>query len=256
MPGKGRLKLTITQCAEERIAYFYLTNFLNMRKVFIFCLFLSAFQFSMAQVQSGKASFYADKFEGRPTASGEKYKHSKLTAAHRTLPFGTIVKVTNTANNQVVEVTINDRGPYVDGRIIDLSKSAAEKLGFINQGITDVQVEILDAGQGKTSDPARTFDHAVVEEKEFYEFEIERLKPKGFGVQIGTYQELTNMMRLADNLKSSYKKNVTVQVKTINNTKYYSLILGQFSTRQKATTFISGVKKRFPDAFIVEFSKL
>jgi rare lipoprotein A len=227
-----------------------------MKKVFIFCLGLMAFQFSVAQVQTGKASFYADKFEGRPTASGEKYKHSKLTGAHRTLPFGTIVKVTNTANNQTIEVVINDRGPYVDGRIIDLSKSAAEKLGFINQGIADVQVEVLDAGHGKTSDPARTFDHALVEEKEFYDFEIERLNPTGFGVQIGTYQELTNMMRLADNLKGSYQKQVSVQVKTINNVKYYSLILGQFSTRHKAEAFISGVKKRFPDAFIVEFAKL
>lgn len=215
-----------------------------------------AFKLSVAQVQTGKASFYADKFEGRPTASGEKYKHSKLTGAHRTLPFGTVVKVTNTANNQTIEIVINDRGPYVDGRIIDLSKSAAEKLGFINQGIADVQVEVLDAGKGKTSDPARTFDNALVEEKEFYDFEVERLSPKGFGVQIGTYQELTNMMRLTDNLKSSYKKKVSVQVKTINAIKYYSLILGQFSTRQKAETFVIGVKKRFPDAFIVEFNKL
>src|SRR5688572_32693428 len=87
---------------------------------------------AFAQTQTGKASFYADKFEGSPTASGEKYRHNKLTAAHKSLPFGTKVKVTNLANNQTVEVVINDRGPYVDGRVIDLSKSAAEKLGFIN----------------------------------------------------------------------------------------------------------------------------
>jgi rare lipoprotein A len=227
-----------------------------MKKLFIFCIAYLAFQFSIAQVQTGKASFYADKFEGHPTASGEKYKHSKLTGAHRTLPFGTKVKVTNLSNNNSVEVIITDRGPFVDGRIIDLSKSAAEKLGFIAQGLTEVQIEVLDAGKGKTSDPVRTFDHALVEEKEFYDFEIERLKPQGFGVQIGTYQELSNMMRLADNLKSSYKKKVTVQVKTVNNAKYYSLILGQFPNRTKAEIFLKELKKKFPDAFLVEFSKL
>src|SRR5687768_16557590 len=97
-----------------------------MRKPTLILLLLLAFAPVIGQVQSGKASFYADKFEGAPTASGEKYKHSKLTAAHKTLPFGTRVKVTNTANNRSVEVVVNDRGPWVDNRIIDLSKSAAE----------------------------------------------------------------------------------------------------------------------------------
>ena len=110
---------------------------------------------TFAQTQSGKASFYADKFEGRLTASGEKYKHSKFTAAHKTLPFGTKVRVTNTANKKTIEVVINDRGPYVDGRIIDLSKSAAEKLDFINQGLADVTVEVIDAGDGKGGGQAK-----------------------------------------------------------------------------------------------------
>jgi len=157
-----------------------------------------------AQVQTGKASFYADKFEGSPTASGEKYRHSKLTAAHKTLPFGTRVRVTNTGNNKSVEVVINDRGPYVDGRVIDLSRSAAIQLDFINAGLADVTVEVLDAGDGKGGGPPVQIDRVVVDEKEFYDFEVKRLNPKGFGVQIGTYQELVNLMRLADNLKVSY----------------------------------------------------
>lgn len=211
---------------------------------------------SLAQVQNGKASFYADKFEGSPTASGEKYRHNKLTAAHKTLPFGTKVRVTNVANNETVEVVINDRGPYVDNRIIDLSKSAAEKLGFVNQGLADVKVEVLDAGDGKESSVVKSIDHVTVEEKEFYDFEIERLSPKGFGVQIGTYQELVNLMRLSDNLKNSYKKKVTVQVKVVNGVKFYGLILGQFSSRAKAEDFRNSVKKKFPDAFIVEYGKI
>jgi rare lipoprotein A len=218
--------------------------------------FIFLFAMSFGQIQSGKASYYADKFEGTPTASGEKYRHNKLTAAHKTLPFGTRVKVTNVSNNESVVVVINDRGPYVEDRIIDLSKSAADKLGFINQGLADIRLEVIDAGDGKTSDPIKTIDHVIVEEKEFYDFGISRLNPKGFGVQVGTYQELVNLMRLSDNLKSSYKKQVTVQVKVIKGIKYYGLILGQFSTRPKAEQFRSELRKKFPDAFIVEYNRL
>lgn len=211
---------------------------------------------AFSQVQTGKASFYADKFDGSLTASGEKYKHSRFTAAHKTLPFGTKVKVTNLANNESVEVTINDRGPYVEGRVIDLSRAAAEKLGFVNQGLAEVSIEVIDAGDGRTTDAGRTIDNVSVEEKEFYDFEIERLKPKGYGVQIGTYQELVNLMRLADNLKNSYKKKVTVQVKILNGVKYYGLIIGQFSSRPKAEQFRSELIKKFPDAFIVEYNRI
>src|SRR6188768_3743179 len=114
-----------------------------MKKIFLAFLFQCFIFPLVAQVQTGKASFYADKFEGSYTASGEKYKHSKLTAAHKSLPFGTKVRVTNLANDQSVEVVINDRGPYVDGRIIDISKSAAEQLGFINQGLAEVKLEVV-----------------------------------------------------------------------------------------------------------------
>jgi rare lipoprotein A len=227
-----------------------------MRTLFLVTLFQSVVLIASGQIQTGKASFYADKFEGSPTASGERYKHSKLTAAHKTLPFGTKVKVTNLSNNQSVEVTINDRGPYVENRVIDLSKSAAEQLGFVNQGIADVKVEVIDAGDGKSAAPVETISHVAVEEKEFYDFEISRLTPKGYGVQIGTYQELVNMMRLSENLKKSYKKKVTIQVKVLNGVKFYGIILGQFSSRDKAEQFRSELKKRYPDAFIVEFNKL
>ncbi len=217
----------------------------------VFLLFLC--YCAMGQTQTGKASFYADKFEGRTTASGDKYRHNKLTAAHKTLPFGTKVKITNLVNNQSVEVIINDRGPYVDGRIVDLSKSAAEQLGFINLGLTEVKLEVVDAGDGKGKTQSIPIDQVSVDEKEFYDLAVARLQPKGFGVQIGTYQELVNLMRLSENLKNSYKKKVTVQVKVLNGVKYYSIILGQFPSRAKASGFLTGLKKKFPDAFIVAF---
>lgn len=227
-----------------------------MRLLILSFFFAITFFQTAGQVQTGTASFYADKFEGTLTASGQKYHHNKLTAAHKTLPFGTRVRVTNLANNETVEVEINDRGPYVETRIIDLSKAAAEKLGFVNQGLADIRLEVIDPGDGKTSDPIKTVDNVLVEDHEFYEFEISRLNPKGFGVQIGTYQELVNLMRLSDNLKNSYKKQVTVQVKIFKGIKYYGLILGQFSTRIKAEQFRAELQKKFPDAFIVEYDRM
>ena len=99
---------------------------------------------------TGIAAYYHDKFQGRPTASGEKYDKKKFTAAHKTLPFGTKVKVTNLANMKTVIVKINDRGPFGDRkRIIDLSRAAAEQIDMIRMGIIDVEVEILEMPEKK-----------------------------------------------------------------------------------------------------------
>lgn len=91
--------------------------------------------------QTGRASYYADKFNGRKTASGAKFRNSKLTAAHKTLPFGTKIKVTNVDNGKSVKVKINDRGPFVAGRIIDLSKKAARRIGMVDKGVGNVRIE-------------------------------------------------------------------------------------------------------------------
>jgi len=91
--------------------------------------------------ETGKGSYYADKFEGRPTASGEKFDQDKMTAAHRTLPFGTKVTVTNVANGRSVTVTVNDRGPFAAGRVIDVSKKAARKLGMVEAGVATVKIK-------------------------------------------------------------------------------------------------------------------
>ncbi|MBO1519785.1 septal ring lytic transglycosylase RlpA family protein [Oceanisphaera sp. DM8] len=93
--------------------------------------------------QQGKASYYGGRFHGRKTASGEIFNKNILTAAHRTLPFGTQVRVTNLNNNKSVVVRINDRGPYAKGRIIDLSEQAARQLKMIRAGVVKVKVERL-----------------------------------------------------------------------------------------------------------------
>lgn len=93
--------------------------------------------------QAGKASFYANRFHGRKTASGRPYRKDGYTAAHRTLPLGTWVRVTNTRNDRSVLVQITDRGPYARRRIIDLSRAAASKIGMIQSGTAPVRLEVV-----------------------------------------------------------------------------------------------------------------
>ncbi len=95
------------------------------------------------EVKTSYASFYHDKFNGKKTASGEIFHNSKFTAAHRKLPFGTKVKVTNLRNNESVIVTINDRGPFNCSRSIDLTKAAFNSIGNVSQGVVAVEYEIV-----------------------------------------------------------------------------------------------------------------
>ncbi|CAN5279342.1 hypothetical protein BH11BAC6_BH11BAC6_06130 [soil metagenome] len=114
---------------------------MNKQLIYITVLFFIAFNSCKSVVESGQASYYANKFEGHKTASGATYKAGKLTAAHRTLPYGTKIKVTNLATGKTVKVKVNDRGPFVKDRIIDLSKKAAQKLGMINAGVAQVEIK-------------------------------------------------------------------------------------------------------------------
>jgi len=96
--------------------------------------------------QQGKASWYGPGFAGKKTANGERFNPGAMTAAHRTLPFGTTVEVTNLSNDKSVVVRINDRGPFIGGRIIDLSRASAKKIGLIDSGVAMVEVKALGAG--------------------------------------------------------------------------------------------------------------
>jgi len=93
-------------------------------------------------VERGQASWYGPGFAGKPTASGERFVPCKRTAAHRTLPFGARVRVTNLRNERSVVVKINDRGPFVEGRIIDLSRGAARAIGMLDAGVVEVEIVV------------------------------------------------------------------------------------------------------------------
>jgi rare lipoprotein A len=101
--------------------------------------------------QRGKASYYGAALQGHKTANGARFDRRALTAAHRTLPFGTRVRVTNLGNGRQVVVRINDRGPYAGGRIIDLSEEAARRLDCLAQGVVEVRIERIEGGAGRAA---------------------------------------------------------------------------------------------------------
>ena len=141
--------------------------------------------------QSGKASWYGAKFHGRPTSSGEIYDMYKVSAAHKTLPLGTHVKVLNLSNNRKIIVRINDRGPFVKGRIIDLSYAGAKEIGLVGPGVAEVEIVALgkEVGELKTSGGIKP----VVE--------ISDLQRGVFAVQVGAFKDRNNALRLAERLK-------------------------------------------------------
>ena len=143
--------------------------------IFLFLFFVSPFLFSD---QTGYASWYAGKFHGRKTANGETFDTYKFTAAHKTLPFDTIVKVKNLENGKTTVVRINDRGPFVEGRIIDLSYAAAKEIGIIERGVTKVSLEIIEGDAGKA---------------ENYVYKI----------QVGAYSDVKNAQNIVSRLNSN-----------------------------------------------------
>jgi rare lipoprotein A len=151
--------------------------------------------------EDGLASWYGgdDGFEGKPTASGEIYDSSKMTAAHRDLPLGTLVRVMNLDNGKTVDVRINDRGPFIHGRVIDLSQEAARRLDLIGPGVGPVRIVILSPGVAPTPVPpsVATGPWAVqvgsFGEPDRAERHAERLRAAGFPVYLEPYEGLTRV---------------------------------------------------------------
>ncbi len=127
-------------------------NIKSILLVLILSLFMPLSSFSSENYpQYGNASWYGGKFHGRTTASGERFNKYEFTAAHKKLPFGTILRVTNLRNGKDVYVRINDRGPFIKGRVLDLSLASAEALHFNRRGVIRVKIEIVSLPVGSTS---------------------------------------------------------------------------------------------------------
>lgn len=141
--------LTLSFCTVMHVTRWVYTTFLLFG--ISACMGAGAMAPDPGETTTGEASYYADRFIGQRTASGERYDPDALTAAHRSLPFGTQVRVTRLSNGQSVVVRINDRGPFVRGRVIDVSHAAARRLDMMREGVVSVTVEVISAGRGSRS---------------------------------------------------------------------------------------------------------
>lgn len=131
---------------------------MKIRLLFLFILINSpSFPQFLGDRSYGIASFYAGKFTGKSTANGEKFTHKYFTAAHKTYPFNSLVEVTNLKNNKKVIVRINDRGPFVRGRIIDLNKAAAKEIGLMGRGTVPVKITIIGLNRKEMLIPQNEF---------------------------------------------------------------------------------------------------
>ena len=161
--------------------------------------------------QTGIASWYGPGFHGKATASGAIYDQNDLTAAHQTLPLGTRVMVTNLETGSAAEVTINDRGPFAKGRIIDLSYGAGKALGMIGPGTIPVRVEVID-GPNNVQSIRASLDYTL---------------------QLGSFSQIENAQQLRDKLKGSYA-DVSIVPLQAKDVTYYRVQLGTFSNRNAA----------------------
>ncbi|WP_299990159.1 septal ring lytic transglycosylase RlpA family protein [uncultured Pontibacter sp.] len=196
----------------------------NDRKCFILTviifLFIGVSQPTFAQkndkTQIGSASWYGSKYHGRKTSSGERYNKNEMTAAHKTLPFGTMVKVTNPANDKSVVLRINDRGPFVGKRIIDVSEAAARKLGIHATGVAKVEVEVLDKNEVAAAN-AET-------------------KPSAFTIQTAANHQQAE--ELSRKLKA-FDKHLPLELaeEQVNGRKVVLVKAGKFSSKNEAEAF-------------------
>lgn len=163
----------------------------------------------------GVASWYGPDFHGKPTSSGEIYDMYALTCAHREYAFGTRLKVTNISNNKSVNCTVNDRGPFVSGRDLDLSYAAAKEIGIIRQGISEVRIEYI----GRDTS---------------YMKEVRYLSGTGpFTIQVGSFKELSNASRLKLSLDLKYTLIYLTEAK-IKGSRFYRVRIGKFSMKEEA----------------------
>ncbi|HPO49030.1 MAG TPA: septal ring lytic transglycosylase RlpA family protein [Spirochaetota bacterium] len=172
-----------------------------MKKLFFVSFLLSSFFLLYSFEQSGVASWYGPNFHGKLTANGEIFNTYDYTAAHKTLPFGSIVKVISLENNSEAIVRINDRGPFKKDRIIDLSQAAADKLGVLKHGTMNVRLVLLETGNNK-----------------YHRYHTDK-----YEIRVASFSNYDNAVALASKLKD---KKITVRLKETNLDKtYYRLLI-------------------------------
>lgn len=181
---------------------------------------------SGAMIQEGQASWYGPKFHGKATANGEIFNMEDLTAAHRTLPFNTVVRVTNKANGRSVDVRINDRGPYIGDRIIDLSRRAAREIDMFNAGIGDVTLHLVETG-----DRSVTSSNSSSRES--------------FTVQLGSYDSRERASSEASRIRGTEVVGVE-----IGNRETWRVYYGNYSSPEDAEKGMRDLRRKGFDGFV------
>ncbi len=189
--------------------------------------------------QRGIASWYGRKFHGRRTSNGETYDMHGISAAHKTLPFGTMVRVTNLQNGRQLDIRINDRGPFAKGRIIDLSYGAAKKLGVVGPGTAPVEIVALAAPVRRASPTGGG-----------NQFENVDLTRGNFTFQVGAFQERANAERLARQLEKRYT-NVHIASFDRGDGMYHRVRVGRAHRLDEAETYERTLMRQGYDVFIV-----
>lgn len=228
-----------------------------------FLLVWGSFAELAAQVgykEKGRASYYANKFNGRKTANGEIFDNRKLTGAHKTLKFNSMVRITNLSNNKSVVIRINDRGPYAHNRIIDLSQSAAEQIDLIKVGTAQVRIEVI-GENGKveedsptpnlteTPTPTETATGEAFLTGKTYSLWGTQRYPKGVGIQVGSYEDLDNAKDLTKTVLQAGFEEVYIQVGW-SDKRVYRVLVGAFAERSQAEAFLPQVKNAGFDGFV------
>ena len=190
-------------------------------------------------VQQGTASWYGREFQGRKTSSGEIYDMYALTAAHKTLPLGTYVRVKNLENGKTLDVRINDRGPFVRGRIIDLSYTAAKTLGVVGPGTAPVRITAL----GALDSPAGAGSAAGYVPVDYYS--------GNFTFQVGAFTERTNAERLVSRLNRRYQ-NAHMTTYFDGRRTFFRVRVGRSNNLEQALEYEQRlIKDGFAQTFIV-----
>ena len=236
----------------------YLDNVLLLTKAKLLLkngLILLIFFLSCASVraqETGLASYYNDYFAGKTTASGERYNPNLLTAAHKSLPLGTIIKVINLDNNKSVIVKVNDRGPYVRGRILDLSRAAAVQLGLIQSGYARVSYEII---ENKVVVLVKdTFAEALPDEKFYVVNQLDTTVKMSYGVKLGNYDDPKLAFIIAKELKTKYNATAFIQTIKLMKGTTYRIFAGNFVSQHDAELLRETLKKYSPDCIVVNYA--
>lgn len=190
-------------------------------------------------VQEGVASWYGKKFHGRKTSNGETYDMYAMTAAHKTLPMNVHLKVTNLSNSRSTVVRVNDRGPFVKNRIIDLSYSAAKELGVVGPGTAPVRIEALGYKEQATAGSAPSYRQPAT-------YDVGT-----FMVQVGAFTVKANAYRLAEKLKIQYGNSVVAEG-WVNGQKFYRVRVGLYNTMALAAEALLRLEMNgYPNSFVV-----